>query len=55
MDYTNWYDSFIEAPRDKVKVYREAREFALEQGFTIEEAIQYAHEMKKREIEEGAK
>jgi len=38
-----------------IETYREAREFALEQGFTFEQAVEYAHEVVKREREEGAK
>ena len=38
---------------DKIKVYREALEFAQDVGLTYEEAVEYAHEVVKREREEG--
>jgi hypothetical protein len=38
---------------DKIKVYREALEFGLEVGLTREQAIEYAHEVVKREREEA--
>jgi hypothetical protein len=36
-----------------LEIYREARSFALEQGFTFAEAVEYAHEITKREREEA--
>jgi hypothetical protein len=36
-----------------IEIYREAREFAIEKGFTFEEAVEYAHEIVKREREEA--
>jgi hypothetical protein len=36
-----------------IEIYREAREFAIEQGFTFQEAVEYAHEIVKREREEA--
>lgn len=36
-----------------IETYREAREFAIEQGFTFEQAVEYAHEVIKREREEA--
>jgi hypothetical protein len=36
-----------------IEIYREAREFAIEQGFTFQEAVEYAYEVTKREREEA--
>jgi hypothetical protein len=37
---------------DTIKIYREAKEFGLDQGLTVEQAVEYAHEVVKRERED---